>query len=126
MRFEDVERHGRHQATGRTVREYYRDPEFVASIADSFLQHGRANRAGAAMICSFYGGTIVRPLFDLLAVENRMHVRKLLLQLLSGLGEHTAREAPLRLRDGRWHVRRNTLYLPPNAVSGSTPCSWSH
>jgi HEAT repeat protein len=40
-----------------------------------------------------------------------MHVRRLLLQLLLGLGEHLAEEAPLRLRDTRWHVRRNTLYL---------------
>jgi HEAT repeat protein len=40
-----------------------------------------------------------------------MHVRKMLLQLLIGLGGHTVREAPLRLRDERWHVRRNVLYL---------------
>jgi HEAT repeat protein len=53
----------------------------------------------------------VPPLFDLLAVEERMHLRRLLLQLLIGLAEHTVRDAPLRLRDGRWHVRRNTLYL---------------
>jgi HEAT repeat protein len=110
-RFEDVERHGRHKATVRTVHEYYRDPEFIASVVDSFRRHGRVNRAGAAMICAFYGRAIVPPLFDLLAVEERMHVRKLLLQLLGGLGAHLVREAPLRLRDQRWHVRRNTLYL---------------
>lgn len=63
------------------------------------------------MICAFYGRAIVPPLFDFLAVEERMHLRRLLLQLLIGLAEHTVREAPLRLRDGRWHVRRNTLYL---------------
>ena len=63
------------------------------------------------MICAFYGRAIVPPLFDLLAVEERMHVRKLLLQLLIGLGGHATREAQLRLRDERWHVRRNTLYI---------------
>lgn len=110
-RFEDLERRGVHASVVRTVREFCREPEFVMSIADSFRRHGRANRAGAAMICAFYGKAMVSPLFDLLAVEERMHLRRLLLRLLAGLAEHTVREAPLRLRDGRWHVRRNTLYL---------------
>ena len=110
-RFEDLERRDRHQATVRTVREYCLDPEFIASIVDSFRRHGRADRAGAALVCAYYGSAIVPALFDLLAAEERMHVRKLLLQLLIGLGEHLAGEAPLRLRDKRWHVRRNTLYL---------------
>jgi HEAT repeat protein len=63
------------------------------------------------MVCAFSGRAIVPPLFDLLAVEERMHLRRMLLQLLIGLAEHTVRDAPLRLRDGRWHVRRNALYL---------------
>lgn len=110
-RFEDLEGRGIHKSVVRTVREFCREPEFVMSVADSFRRYGRANRAGAALICAFYGRSIVPPLFDLLAVEERMHLRRLLLQLLAGLAEHTVREAPLRLRDGRWHVRRNTLYL---------------
>ncbi len=110
-RFEDLEKHGRHQVTIRTVREFCREGEFVADVVNSFRLHGRGNRAAAAMVCAFYGRAIVPPLFELLAVEERMHVRKLLLQLLSGLGEETAREAPLRLKDPRWHVRRNTIYL---------------
>jgi len=110
-RFEDLERRGLHMSVVRTVRAFCREPAFVAGIADSFRRHGRANRAGAAMVCAFYGRAIVPPLFDSLAVEERMHLRRLLLQLLIGLAEHTVREAPLRLRDGRWHVRRNTLYL---------------
>lgn len=110
-RFEDLERRDRHQATVRTVREFCRDPEFLTDIVNSFRRHGRADRAGSAMICAHYGRAIVPPLFDALATEERMHVRKLLLQLLTGLGEHLAREAPLRLRDKRWHVRRNALYL---------------
>lgn len=110
-RFEDLERRGLHKSVVRTVREFCREPEFVSGIVDSFRRHGRANRAGAALICAFYGRAIVPPLFDSLAVEERMHLRRLLLQLLIGLAEHTVREAPLRLRDGHWHVRRNTLYL---------------
>ncbi|MHB8834448.1 MAG: HEAT repeat domain-containing protein [Candidatus Methylomirabilia bacterium] len=110
-RFEDLERRGVHASVVHAVREFCREPEFVMSIADSFRRHGRAARAGAALICAFYGKAMVSPLFDLLAVEERMHLRRLLLWLLAGLAEHTVREAPLRLRDGRWHVRRNTLYL---------------
>ena len=110
-RFEDLESRHRDQAAVRTVREYSRDAEFIAGLADSFRQHGRSDRAGAAMLCAFYGGQIVPPLFDLLAGEERMHVRRLLLRLLIGLGGHLTEEAPRRLRDKRWHVRRNTLYL---------------
>ena len=110
-RFEDLERRGRHQATVRTVREHCQDAEFIAGVADSFRRHGRVNRAGAAMVCAYFGRAIVPPLFEILAIEERMHLRKMLLQLLIGLGEHTVREAPSRLRDKRWHVRRNTLYL---------------
>jgi HEAT repeat protein len=110
-RFEELERRAPRQGAVRTVREYYRDPAFVAGIVDSFRRHGRANREGAALICAFYGRAIVPPLFDLLADEERMYVRRLLLQLLIGLGAETIREAPQRLQDPRWHVRRNTLYL---------------
>ncbi len=111
MRFDDYEKRGRRQATGRIVREFCRQPEFIEEIVGSFRQHGRADRAGAAMVCAFYGKAIVAPLFDFLAVEERMQVRKLLLHLLIGLGEDAVREAPERLRDERWHVRRNTLYF---------------
>jgi len=110
-RFEDLERRGRNPAAVRIMREYCGEAEFVEGIVDSFRRHGRANRSGAAMVCAFYGRAIVPPLLDLLAVEQRMHMRKLLLQLLIGLGEHTVREAPPWLQDKRWHVRRNTLYL---------------
>jgi hypothetical protein len=110
-RLGDLEGRGRHQATIRPVREHCLEPEFIANIVDSFRRYGRADRAGAALVCSLYGRAIVPALFDALATEERMHVRKLLLQLLLGLREHLAGEAPLRLRDKRWHVRRNTLYL---------------
>ena len=110
-RFEDLERRGSHLATVRAVREYCGRDEFIEGIVDSFRRHGRANRAGAALVCAFYGSAIVPPLFDLLALEERTHVRRMLLQLLVGLGEHAVREVPLRLLDKRWHVRRNTLYL---------------
>jgi hypothetical protein len=110
-RFEELERRAPDQGAIRTVCDYYRDPAFVVGIVNSFRRHGRANREGAALICAFYGRTIVPPLFDVLADEERMYVRRLLLQLLIGLGEETIREAPQRLQDPRWHVRRNTLYL---------------
>ena len=96
-RFDDLQRRGRHPATVRSVREHCVAAEFVAAIVDSLRRHGRADRAGAAMVCGFYGSAIVPPLFDASGAEERMHVRKLLLQLLVGLGEHMAREAPLRL-----------------------------
>ena len=111
MRFEELAGRERRQPAVRAVLEYCHAAEFVAAIADSFRRHGRADRAGAALICTHYGSAIVVPLFDLLATEERMHVRRLLLHLLAGLGAHLAREAPLRLQDERWHVRRNTLYL---------------
>jgi hypothetical protein len=110
-RFEDLESRSRNLSTVSAVREFCREPEFVVAIAESFRRHGRADRAGAALLCAFYGAAIVPPLFDLLAREERMHLRKMLLQLLVGLGEHTVREAPAHLQDPRWHVRRNTLYL---------------
>lgn len=111
IRFDDLEHRGRQLAVVRDVHEHCRGAAFVTAVAESFRRHGRADRAGAALICAHYGRAIVPQLFDLLATEERMHLRKLLLQLLIGLGEHAAREAPLRLRDTRWHVRRNTLYL---------------
>ncbi len=110
-RFEDFEHSDRHRGVVFAVREHCQGTEFIASIVDSFLQYGRANRDGAALVCSYYGERIVPPLFDAMAVEPRMHVRKLLLQLLDGLGERVAREATLLLRDRRWYVRRNALYL---------------
>lgn len=110
-RVDDLESRGRHPEAMRAVGEQCRDAAFIAGVAASFRRHGRADRAGAGMLCSYYGGAIVPPLFDLLALEERSHVRKMLLQLLIDLPEHTAREAPQRLLDKRWHVRRNTLYL---------------
>lgn len=110
-RCEDLERRNRHQATIHTVSEYCREPEFVGRIVDSFRRHGRSDRAGAALLCAHYGGAIVPALFEQLAAEERMHVRRMLLQLLLGLREHLGGEVPLRLADKRWHVRRNALYL---------------
>ena len=110
-RFEELARRASHHDAARTVRDYYRDPAFISSIVDSFRRYGRANREAAALICAFYGREIVPPLFDLLAREERMSLRRLLLQLLIGLGEETVREAPRHLQDPRWHMRRNTLYL---------------
>ena len=111
VRIDDLGKRDRHRPTVHSVREYCHQADFIADIVDSFRQHGRADRAGASLICAHYGDAIVPPLFELLATEERMHVRRLLLHLLAGLGGHLAREAPLRLRDERWHVRRNALYL---------------
>lgn len=111
IRFDDFEKSGRHQGIVCAVRGHCQGTEFIADTVDSFLRHGRADRSGAALVCSYYGERIAPLLFDTMSVEPRMHVRKMFLQLLGGLGDRVAREATLRLRDPRWHVRRNALYL---------------
>ncbi len=110
-RLEDLARRGRHRGVVEAVLEACREADFIEAVTESFSRHGRANRAGAAQVCARLGPAIVPPLFDRLALEQRAHVRKLLLGLLAGLGEHAAAEATRRLADPRWHVRRNALYL---------------
>ena len=87
-----------------------------------FAGTGGPTGPGRQWSARYYGSAIVPPLFDLLAVEERMHVRKLLLQLLIGLGEHAGpggAAAAAATSAGTCGATRSTF--SPRAARGSTP-----
>jgi hypothetical protein len=93
------------------VLSYYNSPEFISLIIDSFRIMGRQMREEAMLLCEYYGERIIPALMDALAEEGSQTIRSLFLSLITHFGDKAVPEAVNRLRDSRWFVKRNMLFI---------------
>jgi len=85
--------------------------EYMTLLCESFRAVGRQKKEGAARLCLFYGELIVPPLMDGLAEEESQSGRRFLIGLTVNLGQKAVPEVLKRLRDERWHVKRNAILI---------------
>jgi len=85
--------------------------EFIALFVDSLRLAGRENREEAMDLCKYIGEVIISPLMHALIEEESQITRRFLLTLIVMFGEKSAQEAIRHLRDERWYVKRNMIYI---------------
>ncbi len=90
---------------------FFLSQTFIAYLVDSLRQWGRFDREGALMIAQLLRDALVDPLLDALANESDSTKRKFILQLLINMGKEVLPAAVKWLRDPRWFVVRNILYI---------------
>jgi len=86
-------------------------PELISLLIDSFRIVGRQNREEAMSLCKYYGEKIIPPLMHALIEEKSQTVRHFLLSLIIMFGDKAAPEAMKHLKDDRWYVKRNMLFI---------------
>jgi hypothetical protein len=86
-------------------------PESMALLVDSFRIVGSQHKGEAKRLCEYCADQLVTPLITALIEEESRRIRRFLLDLVVHLGERAAREALNHLRDPRWYVKRNMLYI---------------
>lgn len=93
------------------MREFVASPAFTGSLFDSLELWGKEKRSEiTAFICKI-GPFIIPALFDRLAEETNMSLRRYYMDRLMELGT-TARDAAMeRLGDSRWYFVRNLIIL---------------
>lgn len=91
--------------------QYYHSPEFIVKLIDSFKLLGRQMRKEVWSVCEYYDEKIIPCLVDALVEEESQTVRRFLMELLKKFGNKVIDEAIKRLRDERWFVKRNMLYI---------------
>lgn len=83
----------------------------IPLIIDSFRVVGKQNREDAMLLCEFFGEEIIPHLMDTLIEEDSLTVRKFLLDMIIRFGDKAAPEAIKHLKDSRWYVKRNMLFI---------------
>ncbi|MBM4135331.1 MAG: HEAT repeat domain-containing protein [Nitrospira sp.] len=91
--------------------QYFHSPEFIFLLIDSYRTIGRLMREEALLLCDYYDIEIIPYLMDTLIDEESPTVRKFLISLITHFGNKAIPEALRRLRDKRWFVTRNMLYI---------------
>lgn len=84
---------------------------FVENLVQTFRLWGRKEREGALKLFQAFRHTMTAPLLDALTGEPDASVRRFYLSALSTVGADIGQHVSRRLRDDRWHVLRNMLYL---------------
>ncbi|GAB4537026.1 MAG: HEAT repeat domain-containing protein [Thermodesulfovibrionia bacterium] len=87
------------------------DPDILVSLTESLRIAGRKNWDDAMRLCTYYGEKIIPYLMHALINEKSQTIRSLFLNILIGLDERSAPEAIRHLKDERWYVKRNMLYI---------------
>jgi hypothetical protein len=90
---------------------YIHSPETISLFIDSLRISGRQKREEALELCRFYGERIIPPLIHALIQEESQTVRHFLLSLIISFGRMAEAEAIKHLRDERWYVKRNMLFI---------------
>jgi HEAT repeat protein len=90
---------------------YIHSSELISLFIDSLRISGRQNREEAISLCRYYDEKIIPPLMDALIEEESQTVRHFLLSLIIMFGDKAAPEAIKHLKDNRWYVKRNMLFI---------------
>lgn len=100
------------QGIGFYVLQYIDSKQFINLLVKSFRMMDRKSLADAMLLCEYYGQDIVPPLIDTLIEENEQKSRRILIDLISHLGNKAYSELVSHLNnDDRWFVKRNMLYI---------------
>ena len=107
--------------------DYFYCDEFISRLIDSFRVMGKEARGDAFMLCEHYGNTIIPPLMDALIDEESPTTRRFILSLLTSFEERVIPETLKRLKDSRWFVKRNMLFIlmdcgNEDALKKARPC----
>ena len=86
-------------------------PELIPSLVDSFRIVGSQNSEDAKRLCEYCADEIASPLISALIKEPLRKIRKFLLALIIHLGSTVVPEVIQHLKDQRWFVTRNMLYI---------------
>ena len=100
----------REEAAGMLEFSFY-SKDSIARMIDAFKLWGRLDREGVARLAGVLKRYLADPLFDALVEEKDSSVRKFLLSVLIGFRSDILPEAARRLKDERWYVVRNMIYL---------------
>jgi hypothetical protein len=107
-----------HTLTGRFREEassmldyFFHSKPFIDAFIESLKIWGRHNREGVLRLVNVQRRHLIDPLFEALENSEDPSVRKFLLQILGSLGRDIIGGAVARLRDERWYVVRNMIYL---------------
>ena len=91
--------------------QYFASGKFTSLLVDSFRIIGKKSREDAVNLCLYFREKIVSPLMDALTDEESLSARKFILSLILFLGDAAVPEAVMRLKDDRWYVKRNMLFI---------------
>ncbi len=96
------------------VMAFYLRPEAIEAVLDGLTVWGKAKYEEILLLINSVGAPFVEPLFQRLAEEKSLSLRRYYMERLQELGA-PAREYALRhLRDRRWYVVRNCIVLLRN------------
>lgn len=90
---------------------FFHSEAFIDKLIESFRRWGRRDREGAVRLVRVLRSHLTEPLLDALTEETDSSTRKYIIYVLSGAGSDVAEHAVKRLRDERWYVVRNMVYL---------------
>jgi pentatricopeptide repeat protein len=102
-------RHGVHAAS--MIRGIFSADQFNANMAEALILHGREHREGAVRLTYALRANIVPYLLDGLSEERDTSKRRFMITLLTSVKGDVLQHVVRRLRDSRWYVQRNMLYL---------------
>lgn len=94
--------------------QHYHSTPFITHVVESLKLLGKQFSKDARLLCDYYGEEIIPYLLDALIEEESQSVRRYLLDVLKEFGDKIIPEAVKRLRDDRWFVKRNMLYILQN------------
>jgi HEAT repeat protein len=94
-----------------TITYFFHADAFVKRFMEAVHFWGRNNRDGVVRFCRALKNRIAGPLLDTLAEEQNAGIRRFILSVLAELSDAVLPEAVKRLKDSRWYVVRNMIYL---------------
>ena len=98
------------QATVMLNRIYSTD-QFNAIIVESLRRHGRKQREAAGNLARALRSSLIPYLLDALSDEDDISKRRFMISLLTAARGEVLVHIMKRLRDSRWYVLRNMLFL---------------
>jgi hypothetical protein len=97
--------------TVSSTSEHFHSTYFIGALVDSFRGIGRQSREDVYQLCNYYGEKIIPFLIDALIEEESPSVRKFMISLIAGFGDAASSEALSKMKDKRWFVTRNMLFI---------------
>lgn len=95
-----------------SVLDLYYSSMSISQFINAIKISGGRDREAAVMLARNLGKDFIRPLLDVLCEDTDARTRMLLLYVLSNLNsDDVLSDAVKRLRDEKWYVKRNMIYL---------------
>ena len=95
----------------KDVLQYINSPEYISMLVDSLLAMGKQKSEDVLLLCDYYRERIAGPLIEALIEEDSQSNRKFLMSLIDRLKDVAVPELLSHLKDSRWYVKRNMIYI---------------